>query len=132
MSTSAEVAGQLTRQSAGVNGRHAPLAETVLRPAVDIYEDAEGVTLYADTPGVSKERLSVHVDGETLLLEGTLERANGSPSRAAQNAGTRYRRSFALSRDLDPDQIEARVKDGVLTLRIPKRAEVRPRKIEIQ
>jgi HSP20 family protein len=130
MSISAEVAGNLS--SAGVNGRHAPVTETVLRPAVDIYEDAEGVTLYADIPGVSKERLNVHVDGKTLLLEGTVQPANGSQPDAAQSAGTRYRRSFTLSRELEADGIEATVKDGVLQLRIPKRAENRPRKVEIQ
>jgi len=127
MSISAEVAGNLT--SAGVNGQHAPLAQTVLRPAVDIFEDADGVTLYADIPGVSKERLSVHVDGKTLLLEGAVQAASGAQ---ADRAGTRYRRSFALGRELDPERIEAKVKDGVLTLRVPKRAENRPRKIEIQ
>ena len=127
MSISAEVAGNLT--SAGVNGQHAPLAQTVLRPAVDIFEDAEGVTLYADIPGVSKERLNVHVEGKTLLLEGTVQPAGGSQ---VESASTRYRRSFALSRELDPERIEAKVKDGVLTLRVPKRAENRPRKIEIQ
>ncbi len=125
MSISAEVAGKLTR--AGVNGRQ--VTETVLSPAVDIFEDADGVTLYADIPGVSKERLNVHVDGKTLLLEGTVQAPDSAPE---QSASTRYRRSFALSRELDAERIEAKVKDGVLTLRVPKRAESRPRKIEIQ
>lgn len=125
MSTSAEVAGNLT--GAGLQQRPVPATETVLRPAVDIFEDAEGVTLYADIPGVSKDRLNVHVDGQTLLLEGTVE--NGS---RVDLAPARYRRSFTLGRELEPDRIEAKVKDGVLTLTIPKRAENRPRKIEIQ
>jgi len=43
-----------------------------------------------------------------------------------------YRRSFALSSELDPDAIAAKLKDGVLTLHIPKRAEVRPRKVEVK
>jgi HSP20 family molecular chaperone IbpA len=45
---------------------------------------------------------------------------------------THYRRSFTLSGELEPDKIEASLKDGVLTVRIPKRAELRPRKIEVQ
>ena len=45
---------------------------------------------------------------------------------------TKYRRSFALSSELDPERIEASLKDGVLTVRIPKRAEFTPRKIEVQ
>jgi HSP20 family molecular chaperone IbpA len=130
MSTSAQVAG--SELSPGSNERYVAVPETVLRPAVDIYEDAEGVTLYADIPGVSKDRLSVHVDDETLLLEGTVQRPDSAQADTAIGAHTRYRRSFTLGRELDPNLIEAKVKDGVLTLRIPKRAEVRPRKIEIQ
>lgn len=125
MSTSAEVAGKLT----GAGVQQVPVTETVLRPAVDIFEDGEGVTVYADIPGVSKDRLNVHVDGQTLLVEGTVQRANGSQ---ADLAPARYRRSFTLGRELEPERIEAKVKDGVLTLTIPKRAENRPRKIEIQ
>ena len=123
MSTSsAEVA-----RSTGVHP--ASVTQTVLRPAVDIFEDTDGITLHADMPGVSKERLNVHVDGPTLLLEGEVQFANGAQAEAG---ATRYRRSFALSRELETDRIEARVKNGVLTVRIPKRAENRPRKIEIQ
>ncbi|HEY4210321.1 MAG TPA: Hsp20/alpha crystallin family protein [Steroidobacteraceae bacterium] len=98
--------------------------ERVLRPLVDIYEDADGITLHADVPGVSKERLNVHVDGNTLALEGKTEDTGSAP--------TLYRRTFALSRELATDAIEAKVKDGVLTVRIPKKAEDRPRKIAIQ
>ena len=125
--TSAEVAGQV----AGVQARSAPVTETVLRPAVDIFEDAHGITLYADIPGVSKERLNVHVDGKTLVLEGTVQFADAPQAHSASST-TRYRRSFTLSRELETDGIDAKVKDGVLTLRIPKRAESRPRKIEVQ
>ncbi len=125
--TSAEVAGQV----AGVQARSAPVTETVLRPAVDIFEDAHGITLYADIPGVSKERLNVHVDGKTLVLEGAVQFADAPQAHAASST-TRYRRSFTLSRELETEGIDAKVKDGVLTLRIPKRAESRPRKIEVQ
>jgi HSP20 family molecular chaperone IbpA len=50
----------------------------------------------------------------------------------AEVHSTLYRRSFTLSSELETDKIEANLKDGVLTLRIPKRAELRPRKIEIR
>ncbi len=109
--------------------------ETVLRPLVDIYEDADGITLQADVPGVSKERLNVHVEGNTLALEGkTAPRGESAPRDGQERTGpaTLYRRTFALSRELATDAIEAKVKDGVLTVRIPKKAEDRPRKIAIQ
>lgn len=105
-----------------------------LRPPVNVFEDAEGITLEADMPGVSKERLQVHVDKDSLLIEGDIQVAVPEAMEAlyADVRATRYSRSFALSRELDTENIEAGLKDGVLRLRIKKRAEVRPRKIEVR
>ena len=105
-----------------------------LRAPVDIYEDGDGITLEADMPGVSKERLNVRVDGDTLLLEGSVQFELPKEAEAlyADVRSTLYRRSFTLSRELETSNIEATLKDGVLTVRIPKRAELRPRKIEVR
>ena len=105
-----------------------------LVPPVDIVEDGEGITLKADMPGVSKENLSIHVDGETLTLEGTVSLGE-SPSLQGVYAEVRmaqYKRSFVLGRDLDTDRIEAAMKDGVLTLRVPKQEAAKPRRIEVK
>jgi HSP20 family protein len=109
-------------------------AETWLRPAVDVFEDAEGITLLADMPGVSKERLGLEVDKGSLTVEGEarLEMPEGMEALYADVRSTRYRRSFALSNELDVEAIEAKLKDGILRVHIPKRAEVRPRKIEVR
>lgn len=106
----------------------------VLRPPVNIFEDAEGITLEADMPGVSKERLRLQVDKDALLVEGEIQfpMPEGMEALYADVRATRYSRSFALSSELDIDSIDASLKDGVLRLRIPKRAEVRPRKIEVR
>ena len=106
----------------------------VLRPPVNIFEDAEGITLEADMPGVSKERLRLQVDKDALLVEGEIQfpMPEGMEALYADVRATRYSRSFALSSELDIDGIDASLKDGVLRLRIPKRAEVRPRKIEVR
>jgi HSP20 family molecular chaperone IbpA len=106
----------------------------VLRPSVNVFEDAEGITLEADMPGVSKDRLQLKVDGESLLIEGDIHFDIGERMEAlhADVRATRYSRNFALSRELDTEGIDASLKDGVLKLRIPKRAEVRPRKIEVR
>ncbi len=108
-------------------------SELVLRPAIDIYEDAEGITLLADMPGVSRERLNLEVDSEALTIEGdaVIEAPEGMEALYADVRSTRYRRSFALSGELDADAIKASLRDGVLNVHIPKRAEVRPRKIEV-
>ena len=108
--------------------------ERALLPRVDVLEDDTGITLLADLPGVPKDKLELKVDGETLLIEG--EVAQDLPERLeavyAEVRVPRYRRAFTLSRELDTAHIEANLKDGVLNLRIPKLAEARPRRIQIQ
>lgn len=108
--------------------------ELVLAPPVDIYEDGQGITVTAEMPGVSKERLNVQADRNNLLIEGdaVIDMPAGMEALYADVQATKYRRSFVLSGELDTDAIEANLKDGVLTVRIPKRAEFRPRKIEVR
>jgi HSP20 family protein len=107
---------------------------TVLSPPVDIFEDAEGITLEADMPGVSKDRLNMQVNRGELLVEGNahIEMPEGMQALYADVRSTHYRRSFTLSSELETDKIDASLKDGVLRVRIPKRAEARPRKIEVR
>jgi HSP20 family molecular chaperone IbpA len=107
--------------------------EAALLPPVDIYEDAAGITLVADLPGVSRERLSVQVDKDTLLIEGeaAIEMPGEMEALYADLRTTRFRRSFTLSRELQADRIDAQMQDGVLTLKVPKRAELQPRKIQV-
>ena len=120
-------------ESTGVGQRERE-PDVVLRPPVDIYEDADGITLMADMPGVSRDRLTIEVDKDMLTLEGDarIEMTAGMEALYADVRSTRYRRSFTLSGELETGQIDASLKDGVLSVRIPKRAEVRPRRIEIR
>lgn len=102
-------------------------------PAVDVFEDAAGITLLADMPGVPKELLELRVEGEDLLIEGSVQPRTPEAMQAiyAELRVPRYRRSFSLSRELDATRIEANLKDGVLTLRIPKQAHAQPRRIAV-
>jgi HSP20 family molecular chaperone IbpA len=105
-----------------------------LVPAVDIVESDVGITLIADMPGVSKERLGVRVDGDNLLIDGAAE-VNVADNLELLHSEVRnpyFRRSFTLSRELDPGRIEATLRDGVLRLHIPKAEEARPRRVEIK
>jgi HSP20 family molecular chaperone IbpA len=106
----------------------------VIVPPADIFEDAEGITLQLDMPGVTRERLDLQANKNTLLIEGEaqIEMAPGMTALYADVRSTRYRRSFVLSDELDTEKTEAGIRDGVLTVRIPKRIEVRPRRIEVQ
>ena len=108
--------------------------EPAIRPAVDIFEDDSGITLQADMPGVSRERLEVHVDSDSLSIEGAVELPMPGQMEAlyADVRSTRYQRSFSLSSELDGSRIDASLRDGVLTLRIPKHERHQPRKIEVR
>lgn len=107
---------------------------TPLVPPVDIVEDAEGITLRADLPGVDRDNLRIDVDGETLTLEGTVSLGESAGIRPVYSEirVAQYRRSFVLGRDLDANRIEAAIKDGVLSLRIPKAEQAKPRRIEVK
>jgi len=108
--------------------------EIVLRPPADIFEDAEGITLQLDMPGVAKERLDIQADKDNLVIEGSaqIDMPKGMEALYAEVRSTVFRRSFALSSELEADKIDATLKDGVLVVRIPRRAELRPRKIEVR
>lgn len=126
------VTGRAPRSgSAQLHGRE---AEVAMRAPVDIFEDSEGITLEADMPGVSKDRLTLRIDGDTLVLEGQahFDLPEKSEALYADVRSSSYRRNFVLSRELDSGNIHAQLKDGVLKVRIPKRAELRPRNIEVQ
>lgn len=108
-------------------------SQRAVLPAVDVFEDASGITLLADMPGVPKEQLELKVEGETLLIEGGVQprTPEGLEAIYAELRVPRYRRSFTLSRELDTSRIEAKLKDGVLNLRIPKQAHAQPRRISV-
>lgn len=109
-------------------------ARRAVLPAVDVFEDASGITLLADMPGVSKDRLELRVEGDSLSIEGSVQpqTPDGLEPVYAEVRVPRFRRTFTLSRELDSAKIEANLKDGVLRLRIPKQAYAQPRRIEIR
>jgi HSP20 family protein len=128
MQTSSSTAMQTQSQNAAA--RTAPS----LLPAVDIFEDAGGITLLADLPGVDRESLSIGVEGRTLTIEAPLKlgEANSLVSVHAEVRANHFRRSFELSSDLDTGKIDAGLRDGVLTLHIPKLEQAKPRRIDVR
>lgn len=105
-----------------------------LLPWVDVFEDENGISLIADLPGVPKDKLQLHVEGDTLQIEGEIaaDTPEGIEAIYAEVRAPRYSRTFSLSADLDTDHIDAQLRDGVLHLRIPKHAHAQPRKIEVK
>ena len=117
-------------QDKGTGSRTAP----ALLPPVDIIEDSTGITLLADLPGVGREDLTIGVDGRTLTIEAPLKlgEANALVSVYAEVRANHFRRSFELSGDLDTARIDAGLRDGVLTMRIPKLEQAKPRRIDVR
>ena len=105
-----------------------------LLPAVDIFEDAGGITLVADLPGVARKDLAIGVDGRSLTIEAPVQLGESSAltSVYAEVRANHFRRSFELSSDLDTTKIDAGLRDGVLTLRIPKAEQAKPRRIDVR
>ena len=114
----------------------APGAGQAWMPAVDLYEDGNGeVVLKAELPAVRRDDIKVSMEGQTLTLEAErhldtdvqrdryhrIERAYGA-----------FRRSFTLPPSVDASRIAAEYQDGVLTVRLPRREEAKPRQIEVK
>ena len=105
----------------------------VMRPAVDVFENGESISLLANLPGVAEEGLALEVDGNQLTITGdiAIDMPGDMGSLQADVRFTRYQRAFNLSGELDTGKIAATLKDGLLSVTIPKREEVLPRRIEI-
>jgi HSP20 family molecular chaperone IbpA len=114
--------------------RRAARDEAALLPPVDVIEDSSGITLYADLPGVSRERLNLRVEGDQLGIEA--EMALPVPQEMVPSHAEvrlqRYRRTFTLSKELDAEKVSAELSHGVLRVRIPKAEHAQPRKIAVQ
>ena len=108
-------------------------AEAALLPAVDVIEDTGGITLYADLPGVPREKLNLHVEADTLTIEGeiAIPVPEGMEPTHVEVALPRYRRAFTLSKELDAGKVSAELNHGVLKLRIPKAEHAQPRRIQV-
>ncbi len=109
-------------------------SEATLTPPVDVIEDANGITLCADLPGVTREKLHLQVEADTLTIEAEADIAipEGLVSHHTEVGLARFRRVFTLSKELDTEKVSAELSQGVLKLRIPKAGHAQPRRIEVQ
>ena len=113
---------------APANGR----PETYTSPPVDIYETADGFVLAADLPGVSQDNLEVSVTHNVLTIKGRAARKLPGKARYQEFEPALLFRQFRLGNALDTDQVDARLNDGVLRLRIRKARAAVARQIDIK
>ncbi|MEJ2638448.1 MAG: Hsp20/alpha crystallin family protein [Desulfosarcinaceae bacterium] len=103
-------------------------------PQINLTEDADRFYIRAELPGVTSDALEIQATGKNLSL-------SGERQIEAENEGVRYHRRereagkfsriITLPTEIDPDRIEAKLEDGVLTIRVPKAEAVKPRQITI-
>jgi HSP20 family protein len=102
--------------------------------ALEVLPDADGVTVRAELPGVDPAAIAINVEGRTLTIKAERheeKRENGAYQLRERAYGS-FSHAFHLSDDLDPDTVTAEAKNGILTVRIAKRAEAKPRQIEVK
>lgn len=115
------------------NGGNEAAQNAAIMPRVDVLEDKSGITLYADLAGVSKDKLTLQIDADTLTIEGELglDMPEGMEASHAEINLPRYRRVFTLSKELDSEKVSAQFEHGVLKVNIPKAEHLQPRKVQI-
>jgi HSP20 family protein len=112
----------------------ATIPARVFLPSADIYETPDALTVILEMPGVEKSNVDIRVEDGILNVEGRLELSKYQglqPLYTEYNVG-HYARSFQLSSKIDQNAIEAELKDGVLSLKLPKAEEAKPRKVEVR
>ena len=101
---------------------------------VDIHEDADGLTVWAELPGFTKEQVDISIDQGllTIAAQRDLVKPEEGTTHLNERRFTRVRRQFTLPTTVDATNVDATLADGVLTLRLSKKEEVKPRKIKVK
>ncbi|MGM0423579.1 MAG: Hsp20/alpha crystallin family protein [Thermodesulfobacteriota bacterium] len=105
-----------------------------VRPAADILQKDDSYYILIDMPGVSKDKLDISVDENVLSVQAdTAYQPQGQESLIENEFGNvQYVRKFTLSDNVDKENIQANLKNGLLRLHLPKSPETKPKRIEIQ
>ncbi len=118
-----------------LSGTAAPVARAVRAfPAVNVWEEGEQLFAEAELPGTKKEDLEISVTGNELTIRGRRGSsvAEGTSFHRQERGVGEFSRSLRLPYDVDAEQVEATLRDGVLLLKLPKAASAKPRKIQVQ
>ena len=131
MATPQELPVQPKREAEKKQERTVPSAAYL--PATDIFETDQTLTVIMEMPGVRKENVEINVENDVITVEGRIDFSKYDgirPVYTEYNVGN-YVRSFQLSSKIEQGAISAELKDGVMTLVLPKAERAKPRKIAI-
>lgn len=126
MTTGKDVA---TRETTMPDSQHEVYTVT---PLVDIYENEDEILLYADMPGVEKEKVRINIDNGKLSLSGVRTIAASGAAAWSEFGDVEFQRTFSVPQSIDVNKVNAELKDGVLKLHLPKAETAKPRQIEIR
>jgi HSP20 family protein len=106
-------------------------------PLIDVVETEEGVTIWAEVPGLDKKELDLSIAGNVLTLKGEkkapakVEKENGNRLLRDETWSGSYHRSLSLPDSVDPDKVNAEFRDGILKITVSKKKEHKPRQIAV-
>lgn len=106
--------------------------EKFIKPAVNIIETEEGLTLTADVPAASRDALEVNVEKGILTISAPVSRTMPGTPIYTEFELASYYRQFSIPESLDHEKAKAELNNGILTLRVPRSEPAKPRKIEIK
>lgn len=111
-----------------------PGVPTAFMPSFDVKESPDAYQFRADLPGILEADLEISLEGSRLTVAGKRDEEilkDGERIHLAERSHGRFSRTFTLPEDVEGEKVVAELRNGVLTLMVPKRPEVRPRKINV-
>lgn len=125
---------RLSRESYSPDGPEEALTTTSFAPPVDIYEDEHNITLKLEVPGIDEKDIDVRIESNTLTVHGERkiekEEKEENFRRVERQYGS-FTRSFTLPSSLDPEQVSADYGNGVLKIKLAKKAEAKAKQIKV-
>ena len=129
-----EKMNRLFEEAASSRGEERDFASGTWTPSVDIYENEHELVLTAEIPGIDDNDIEIRVEDNTLTLSGDRkfekETKEENYHRIERAYGSFYR-SFSIPHYIDPEKIQAEHENGVLKILMPKKPELKPRKVKV-
>jgi len=113
---------------------YGPGAPTAFMPSFDVKETPDAYQFRADLPGILEAELEISLEGNRLTVAGKRDEESmkeGERIHLSERSHGTFSRTFSLPEDVEGEKVVAELRNGVLTLMVPKRPEVRPRKINV-
>jgi HSP20 family molecular chaperone IbpA len=120
------------RENGGPTVQAARQARRVVAPAVDVFENDHEVLVVADVPGVSEDAFEVQVENDKLTIETKRHAVNDARALGREYEEVDYARSFRIPAGIDAPKVSAELKNGTLTVHLPKSEAVKARRISVR